>query len=223
MTQNNSSDLTHNMTSVTKKRTIIDLWSCSCCLGTLEDDCVPAVMNCKPFAHAICVSCADELLKRSPAKCPKCNTEFTYVRPLAEFVDTDNEVVASTLAKKAKKSSTPFEENLAAVLATIDNTVIRERVKFFVERTKSTVEHISVRGWSGAISGSNVVPNFDKNYVSIRVSSKNTSRNILQEDMKRLTKQVVDYVQPLFPKVKIEPYSDPDKPCRYLWVRVTQK
>lgn len=223
MTENDSSDLTHTLVNVAKKRTIADLWSCSCCLGTLEDDCVPAVMNCRPFAHAICVTCADKLLERSSAKCPKCNTEFTHVRPLAEFVDTNNEGVASTLAKKAKKNGTTFEENLAAVLATIDNNVINQRVKFFAERTKGTIEHMEARGWSRASKGSAFVPLFDKSYVSIRVSSKNTSRDKLQEDMKRLTKQVIDYVQPLFPKVKLEPHSDKGKPCRYLWVRIKQK
>lgn len=211
------------MTSTTKKRTIADLWSCSCCLGTLEDDCVPAVMNCKPFAHAICVTCADKLLEQPPAKCPKCNAEFTHVRPLVEFVDTDNEAVASTLAKKANKGSATFEQNLAAVLATIDNNVVCERVKFLAQRTKGTIERMDACGWPGAIAGSDNVPLFDKDNVSIRVSGKNTSRDKLQIRMELMTIQVIDYVQPLFPKVQIKPYSNPGKPCRYLWVRVVRK
>ena len=211
------------MSSDNKKRTIADLWSCCCCLGTLEDNCIPAVMNCQPFAHAICVGCADKLLEAPPAKCPKCQTAFTFVRPLVEFVDTDNEAVASALAKKAKKESAPFQQNLAAVLATIDNNVVQERVKFLAERTKTTIEHLYARGWYAAISGSDYVPQFDRNYVRIRVTRKGVTRVMLQALMERLTNEVVGYVQPLFPNVKIEPWSNPDEACRYLWIRVARK
>lgn len=204
---------------MSKKRSIGELWSCVCCLLTLEDNIVPAVMQCKPFAHTICTNCADDLITKGNAKCPKCRTPFASVRPLAEFVDTDDANVASALAKKSKTAVDSFQERLDQVLETIENVTLRERVKHMTKRMQTSLNYMTERTVQSCQSGDSYVPEFDKRNVKIRVKGKHT-RVDLQTAMERVTTAVITYVQPLFPKLVIKPYSNYYKPARYLWIHI---
>jgi len=204
---------------MSKKRSIGELWSCICCDLTLEDNIVPAVMQCKPFAHTICTICADDLLTKGNAKCPKCRTPFASVRPLAEFVDTDDANVASALAKKAKSSVDAFQERLNHVLETIENATMRERVKHMTKRMERAITYLETRIIQSCNSGDSVVPVFDRDNVKIRVKGKQT-RGDLQRTMERVTSAVITHVQPLFPNLVIKPYSNEHKPARYLWIHI---
>lgn len=206
---------------MSKKRSIGDLWSCICCELTLEDNIVPAVMQCKPFAHTICTVCADELLTKGNAKCPKCRTPFASVRPLAEFVDTEDGNVASALAKKSKSSADTFQEKLDQVLETIDSATMRERVKHMTKRMERSLTFLANRSVQSCMSGDVSVPDFDRDNVKIRVKGKRT-RDDLQRAMERVTSGVITHVQPLFPKLVIKPYSNGHKPARYLWIHINK-
>ena len=206
---------------MSKKRSVGELWACVCCSLTLEDNIVPAVMQCSPFAHTICTACADDLLEKGDAKCPQCRTPFAFVRPLAEFVDTDDVNVASALAKKAKTKET-LEDRLQQVLQSIDNDTVRQRVKHLATKVVEAVDFMIKRNFASCIHGGGDVPEFDKSNVRIRVKGRR-SRTELQRSMEGVTSAVLQYVQPLFPHLVIKPYSNAQKPTRYMWCRIQKR
>lgn len=171
---------------------------------------------CTHHLHRVC---ADELLTKRNAKCPKCRTPFASVRPLAEFVDTEDGNVASALAKKSKSSADTFQEKLDQVLETIDNATMRERVKHMTKRMERSLTFLANRSIQSCMSGDISVPDFDRDNVKIRVNGKRT-RDDLQRAMERVTSDVIAHVQPLFPKLVMKPYSNGHKPAMYLWIHI---
>jgi len=189
---------------MTSKKRLLDQWECPVCTLTLDDSCVPAVMNCRPFAHVICMACANELLQRGQAKCPKCMTPFADARPLSDFVDNDNAEVADTLAKRARLT-TPFEQRLAVRLAEIDDHTIRQRVEFLARRTLTNIATMKQRGFQVRICYSSTIPAFDAGKVAIRVTDarrimgiRRPNRVKLTDELNAITQVVLPYVEDLF-------------------------
>jgi hypothetical protein len=184
-----------------KKRKIFEEWSCPVCLSTIEDGCVPSVMNgCTPFAHVACETCLSDMQKRNAALCPECRAPFTTIRPLAAFVDHDDPEIASVLKKRATVET--LDARIAAVSALCTPLQV-QRLTFAAKRMEGLLANYPKMHTSSMIAKTYRVPDFDKANVAVNVADGKklglTSSADLNAHMRRITGEIVPMMNLLFP------------------------
>lgn len=210
--------------AVSKKRSLLEEWTCPVCLESIDDGCVPAVMNCKLFAHVICMKCATLMIERGGASCPQCREPFMNARPIEAFVNKDDPAVAETLKKKAN-SVQSIEQQVEAL--GISNAVIRERVLFSAKRAITELPTVELQGFSSCHFWSNHIPDFDKANAAMTVREACRKMHIsppktatVQAAMVSMSAAIVPYLNrlPMFKekKIRFEQSVTQTKRIRYL-------
>ncbi len=213
-----------------RKRKVMQEWACPVCLETIDEGCVPAVMNgCTPFAHVACSKCLTEMKAQNKALCPKCRAPFSTIRALADFVDTDDADVAEEL-KKRQKSNDSLADRIEALA--IDDPLLKQRVVVSANNFADTLQK-SPRAELGIwCCWRTFVSEFDDPRAALTLTEarkkkiKVRDRYELQVHLDALTTTVLPALHLLFPKFRFESHTDYNsqkKRLGYLTIRSTPR
>lgn len=210
------------------KRKLLDEWQCPACLDTIEDGCIPAVMNgCAPFACVACMACLNEMLAKKMAKCPLCRAPFINVRPLASFVDNSDPMIADALAKKARVVT--LADRIAAL--NIEEPRMRQRVAHMAKKIE---RHLAADGFDPNkiyFLFSSKVPEFDRGNCSLTIAGSKKilprrhtkSKETVRVYLEQITARVTPFMEQLFPTYQVVAQHRRSKPNQYLSIRIYKK
>lgn len=211
------------------KRKLLEEWQCPACLDTIEDGCIPAVMNgCAPFACVACMTCLNEMLEKKMANCPLCRAPFINVRPLASFVDNGDPVIADALAKKARVVT--LADKIAAL--NIEEPRMRQRVAHMAKKIERYLAGDAFDPSRSYFLFSTRVPEFDRGNCSLTIAGSKKillprchtkNKETVRAYLELITARVTPFMEQLFPAYKVVAQHRRSKPNQYLSIRIYKK